>query len=197
MSFSGFFFYFLFFFQPSGVFRGLNVLKNSWKFAHTLESAAIRTPQRLGTRAWHRGSTAPPGAQSENLMYSSHILARIHMKLGTHIDLIELNNFTLHVIGSAQQEVGYSGLFKKRMLWIDILLWRLPPRLPPTRWTWSQDIGDAKLQDIFDISTGLPVARAMNLWRKNERQEAPNNIHIHCLILIKLQGFVRCMMPSA
>ncbi len=25
---------------------------------------------------------------------------------------------------------------------------------------------------------------------KNERQEAPNNIHIHCLILIKLQGFV-------
>ncbi len=46
-----------------------------------------------GTRAWHRGSTAPPRTQSENLMYSSHILARIHMKLGTHIDLIELNKF--------------------------------------------------------------------------------------------------------
>ncbi len=29
---------------------------------------------------------------------------------------------------------------------------------------------------------------------KNERQEASNNIHIHCLILIKLQGLfvVRC-----
>ncbi len=43
------FFLFLFFsFNRPGVFRGLNVLKNSWKFAHTLESAAIRTPQRLG-----------------------------------------------------------------------------------------------------------------------------------------------------
>ncbi len=29
----------------------------------------------------------------QNLMCSSHILARIHMKLGTHIDLIEPNNF--------------------------------------------------------------------------------------------------------
>ncbi len=26
---------------------------------------------------------------------------------------------------------------------------------------------------------------------KNERQEASNNIQIHCLILIKLQGFVK------
>ncbi len=39
------------------------------------------------------------------------------MKLGTHIDLIEPNNFCTHVMGSAQQEVGYSGLFKKHMLW--------------------------------------------------------------------------------
>ncbi len=58
-----------------------------------------------GTQACHRGSMAPPGAQSENLMYSSHILAHIHMKLGTHIDLIELNNFRpafhrLHPTGS-------------------------------------------------------------------------------------------------
>ncbi len=42
-----------------------------------------------GTGALRR----PLEAQSENLMYSSHILAHIHMKLGTHIDLIELNNF--------------------------------------------------------------------------------------------------------
>ncbi len=46
-----------------------------------------------GTRAWHRGSTAPPRTQFENLMYSSHMLARIHIKLGTHIDLIEPNKF--------------------------------------------------------------------------------------------------------
>ncbi len=50
-------------------------------------------------------------------MYSSHILAHIHKKLGTHIGLIEPNKFALHVIGSDPQEVGYSGLFKKRMLW--------------------------------------------------------------------------------
>ncbi len=52
-----------------------------------------RAGAEAGTRAWHRGSTAPPRTPSENLMYSSHILARIHMKIGTHIDLIEPNNF--------------------------------------------------------------------------------------------------------
>ncbi len=88
------------FFDYPGLFGGLNMVKNSWKLAHTLESAAIRT---AGARVWHRGSTAPPGTQSENLMYSSHILARIHMKLGTHI-LISMSRttFTLHFIGSAQ-----------------------------------------------------------------------------------------------
>ncbi len=40
-----------------------------------------------------KNAKAPPGTQFENLMYSSHILARIHMKLSTHIDLIESNNF--------------------------------------------------------------------------------------------------------
>ncbi len=87
--------FYLFFYRLSGHFGGLNMVKNSWKCAHILEPAAVRTSLRLGpgTRAWHRGSTAPPGKPSENLMCSSHILARIHMKLGTHIDLIEPNNF--------------------------------------------------------------------------------------------------------
>ncbi len=40
-----------------------------------------------------KNAKAPPGTQFGNLMYSSHILARIHMKLSTHIDLIEPNNF--------------------------------------------------------------------------------------------------------
>ncbi len=57
-------------------------------------------------------------------------------------------------------------------------------------------LGMQNCQDIFDISNGLPVA-GDEFMAKNERQEASNNIHIHCLILIKLQGFVRCMMPSA
>ncbi len=45
---SGFFFYFLFFIDYPGIFGGLNMVKNSWKFAHTLEPAAVRTPLRLG-----------------------------------------------------------------------------------------------------------------------------------------------------
>ncbi len=45
---SGFFFFFLFFIDYPGIFGGLNMVKNSWKFAHTLEPAAVRTPLRLG-----------------------------------------------------------------------------------------------------------------------------------------------------
>ncbi len=56
-------------------FGGLNMVKNSWKCAHTLETpAAVWTPLRLGPRAWHRGSTAPPRTHQENLMCSSHYL---------------------------------------------------------------------------------------------------------------------------
>ncbi len=43
-----FFFFFYFLFNHPGTFGGLNMLKNSWKFAHTLESVGVRTPQRLG-----------------------------------------------------------------------------------------------------------------------------------------------------
>ncbi len=61
---------------------GFNMVKNSWKFAHTLEPVAVRMP-----RGWDpgRGTEAlrRPWNTSENLMCSSHILARIHMKLGT------------------------------------------------------------------------------------------------------------------
>ncbi len=45
---SGFFFFYLFFIDYPGIFGGLNMVKNSWKFAHTLEPAAVRTPLRLG-----------------------------------------------------------------------------------------------------------------------------------------------------
>ncbi len=45
---SGFFFFYLFFIDYPGIFGGLNMVKNSRKFAHTLEPAAVRTPLRLG-----------------------------------------------------------------------------------------------------------------------------------------------------
>ncbi len=94
------------------------MVKNSWKFAHTLEPAAVRTPLRLGPGRGTEALQRPLETPSENLMNSSHILARIHMKLGTHIDLHQAEQlFALHVMGSAQQEVGYSGLFKNHMLW--------------------------------------------------------------------------------
>ncbi len=37
-----YYFFFFFFFNLPGTFGGLNVLKNSWKFAHTLESGVGR-----------------------------------------------------------------------------------------------------------------------------------------------------------
>ncbi len=43
-----FIFYLKFFIDYPGIFGGLNMVKNSWKFAHTLEPAAVRTPLRLG-----------------------------------------------------------------------------------------------------------------------------------------------------
>ncbi len=89
------FFFFFFFFFLSTVQGFLGALTCS-KTLENCTHVGIRGHQdaaEAGTRAWHRGSTAPPRTQSENLMYSSHILARIHMKLGTHIDLIELNKF--------------------------------------------------------------------------------------------------------
>ncbi len=45
-----------------------------------------------GNQAWHRGYMVPPGTQSENLLHISYIVAHIHMKLCTHIDLTELKN---------------------------------------------------------------------------------------------------------
>ncbi len=49
------FFFLIFFINYLGIFGGLNMVKNSWKCAHTLEPAAVRTPLRLGPR---RGTEA-------------------------------------------------------------------------------------------------------------------------------------------
>ncbi len=83
-------------------------------------------------------------------MCSSHILARIHMKLGTHIDLIELNNFC----------AACHGLFKKHMLWnlkyssqdFQHMSTKLGERDLKT-------LGMLNCGGIFDISKGLPVTR--------------------------------------
>ncbi len=149
--------FYFFFFQPSG-FLGPNMLKTHENL-HTHWNRGHLDATEAGTRAWHRGSTAPPRTQSENLMYSSHILAHIHMKLGTHIDLIE-RTISPAFIGSAQQEVGYLGLFKKRMLWN--LIYSSEDYHPIATKLGEHDLktlGTQNCQDIFDISNGLPVAR--------------------------------------
>ncbi len=92
------------------------------------------------------------------------------MKLGTHIDLIEPNNFhAACIIGSAQQEVGYLGLFKKRMLWN--LIYSSEDYHPIATKLGEHDLktlGTQNCQDIFDISNGLPVARR---WIYGEKWE--------------------------
>ncbi len=79
-----FFFYFFFYSNIRALLGVLTCSKTLERFAHTLESVWRPDATEAGTRAWHRGSTAPPRTQFENLMYSSHMLARIHIKLGTH-----------------------------------------------------------------------------------------------------------------
>ncbi len=125
-----------------------------------MESAGHQDAAEAGTGV-AQGLYGAPWNTVRNLMYSSHILARIHMKLGTHIDLIELNNFHTACIGSAQQEVGYLGLFKKRMLWN--LIYSSEDYHPfATKLGGEHDLktlGTQNCQIFFDISNGLPVAR--------------------------------------
>ncbi len=66
-------------------------------WSKTLENLHTHwNPRKLGRRrGWDPGVAqrlygAPWNTIRKNLMNSSHILALIHMKLGTHIDLIEL-----------------------------------------------------------------------------------------------------------
>ncbi len=71
-------------------------------------------------------------------------------------------------MGSAQQEVGYSGLFKNH----NALEFEYSSQDSfnthehQTRWTWSQDIGDAKLRRDFWYLKRFARGEAMNLWRE-------------------------------
>ncbi len=81
-------------------------------------------------------------------MNSSHILARIHIKLGTHIDLIEPNNFCARN-AIAQQEAAIQGCLKAHALEFEILLPGYFNRRAPTPLNVISDIGDAKLRRDF------------------------------------------------
>ncbi len=134
----------------------------------TLENVHTHwNPRQLGRRLRlgpGRGTEAlrRPLEHIRKLMCSSHILARIHMKLGTHIDLIELEQLLRYMSWAPlQQEFSNSGLFKKaHALELEIL----PPRIFNTS---STKLGERDLKTlgilncggIFDISNGLPVAR--------------------------------------
>ncbi len=62
-------------------------------------------------------------------------------------------------MGSAQQEVGYSGLFKKHMLWKSQDFQHTSTK-PGER--DLNTLGMLNCGGIFDISNGLPVARRWN-----------------------------------
>ncbi len=157
-----FYFLYIFFFisKPSQGFLGALTCSKTLENLHTHWNPRPSGRRRGWDPGVAQGSTAPPGAQSENLMYSSHILARIHMKLGTHIDLIEPNNF--HAACHRLRPTGSRllGLFKKRMLWN--LIYSSEDYHPIATKLGEHDLktlGTQNCQDIFDISNGLPVAR--------------------------------------
>ena len=91
------------------------------------------------------------------------------MKLGTHIDLIGPNNFHALSFMPAQQEVGYSGLFEKRMLWnLMYSSYRIHPI--PTK-LGQREVKTLRMLNcgrIFDISNGLAVARKRIYGEKRE-----------------------------
>ncbi len=82
-----------------GDFEAIRAFLGGLTWSKTLENVHTHwNPRQLGRRwGWDPGVAqrlyGAPWNISENLMCSSHILARINMKLGTHIDLIEPNNF--------------------------------------------------------------------------------------------------------
>ncbi len=82
-----------------GDFEAIRAFLGGLTWSKTLENLHKHwNPRQLGRRwGWDPGVAqrlyGAPWNTSENLMCSSHILARINIKLGTHIDLIEPNNF--------------------------------------------------------------------------------------------------------
>ncbi len=159
---------FFFFFNLPRVFGCPNMLKNSLKMYTHIGICSHLDAAETGTRACHRGSTAPPGAQSENLMYSSHILAHIHMKLGTTYRSHEPEQLSSCIHRLRQQEVGYLGLFKKCMLWNLIYSSEDTTRLPPNSVNMISRHWGRKIARIFLISRTVCRGEAMNLWRKWE-----------------------------
>ncbi len=100
-----------------GDFEAIRAFLGGLTWSKTLENLHKHwNPRQLGRRwGWDPGVAqrlyGAPWNTSENLMCSSHILARINIKLGTHIDLIEPNNFCTACHGLPQQEVSYSIVF--------------------------------------------------------------------------------------
>ncbi len=97
----GFFFFIVFFYID---YSGILWEGSAW--TKTLENLHTHWNLRqLGRRrSWDPGVAqslyGAPWNTTRKLRNSSHILARIHMKLGTHIDLIEPNTFAAHVMGA-------------------------------------------------------------------------------------------------
>ncbi len=130
-------------------------------------------------------SWAPPNRKSDILLFSLGFIIifwTIRAFLGGLIwsKTLENNFSACHV--STQQEVGYSGLFKKHMLW------NLKYSSRDFQQT-STKLGERDLKTL--------AWRGDEVMARIEIQEVSNKVHIHCLILITLQWFVRCMKPIA
>ncbi len=101
-------------------------------------------------------------------------------------------------MGSTQQEVGYSGLFKKHMLWN--LKYSSQNFQHTSTKLCERDLKTLEMLNcggIFDIWNGFCPWRGDEVMARIEIQEVSNKVHIHCLILITLQWFVRYMKHIA
>ncbi len=80
-------------------------------------------------------------------------------------------------------------------------IWNTPPRIfnrrAPNPVNVISGHWGCQLAEGFLISRMVCPWRGDEVMARIERQEVSNKVYIHCLILITLQWFVRCMKPIA
>ncbi len=101
-------------------------------------------------------------------------------------------------MGSAQQEVGYSGLFKNHMLWnLKYSSQDFQHRSTKLCERVLKTLGMLNCGGIFDISNGLPVARRWSYGRELRDRKCLIKSTYIVWFWSQFSGLFRCMKPIA
>ena len=154
-------------FKVSGAFGALNVLKNSWNFAHRSEPIAIRAGLKLVPGRGRGARQRPLERGPQNLVHRSNTLAWINMKLNTHIDLIGPNNFPpVKFYARPTGSPLFRVVWKTHAMEFKVFLLEYRFKFHETRSVWSQDIEDEKLPGDFWYLERFGRGEETKLWRE-------------------------------